>query len=105
MCLQYPVQLFLVWSVVVKLRNNGILLHLQKSFDINYFTIFTILWLASVPCKYLGNFLDGTAFRFRDRGWALSPYKNLLNLDYCSFLLANLRLGVHGFDGFLWSSW
>ena len=56
MCLQYPVQPFLDWSVVVKHPNNGVLLHLQKSFDINYFTVFVEPWLASVPCKYLGNF-------------------------------------------------
>ena len=55
--------------------------------------------------QIFNKFLDGTAFRFRDWGWAISPYKISLNLDYCSFLLANLRLGVLGFDEFLGSSW
>ena len=29
-CLQYPVQLFLAWSVVVNLPNNGVSLSLQN---------------------------------------------------------------------------
>ena len=36
-CLQYPVQLFLAWSVVVNLPNNGVSLLLQNLVDLNYF--------------------------------------------------------------------
>ena len=36
-CLQYPVQPFLAWSVVANLPNNGVSLHLQKSTDKNLF--------------------------------------------------------------------
>ena len=56
MCLQYPVQLFLAWSVVVNLPNNGVSLHLQNLVDLNYFICFAILWLASVPYRCLENF-------------------------------------------------
>ena len=93
---------FLAWSVVVNLPNNGVSLHLQKLFDLNCFIWFAVLGLASVSCRCLGNFgcCCFLIFWFRDWGWALSPYKNSLNLDYCSILLIYLRLGVHGFDEF-----
>ena len=39
-------------------------------------------------------------FWFRDWGWALSPFKNSLNLDYRSNLMTNLIVGVRGFDEF-----
>ena len=52
-CLQYPVQLSLAWSVVVNLPNNGVSLCLQNLVDLNYFIRFVVLWLASVLCRCL----------------------------------------------------
>ena len=56
MCLQYPIQLSLVCSVVVNLPNNGVSLCLQNLVDLNYFIGFVVLWLASVPCRCLEKF-------------------------------------------------
>ena len=84
---------------MVNLPNNGVSLHLQKLFYLNYFIWFAILWLASVPYRCLENF-GVLMFWFRDWGWALSPYKYLLNLDYCSNLMTNLGVGVCSFDEF-----
>ena len=54
--LQYPAQLFLAWSVMVNLPNNGVSLHLQNLVDLNYFIRFAVLWLASLICRCLGKY-------------------------------------------------
>ena len=67
MYLQYPVQLFLAWSVVVNVPNNGVLLRLQNLVELNYFIGFVVLWLASVPCRCLEKFwgADGLIWGLR----------------------------------------
>ena len=51
MCLQCPVHLFLAWSVVANLPNNGVSLYLQNSIGKGYFIQFGVLGLVSVPCR------------------------------------------------------
>ena len=51
--LQYLSQLFLAWSVVVNLPNNGVSLHQQNLDDLNYYIRFVVLWLVSVPSRCL----------------------------------------------------
>ena len=93
----------LAWSLVVNLPNCGVLLHLQNLVRLNYFTVFVVPWLASVPCKCLGNF-GCCCFDLGTEDGPSVHTKIVLNLDYCSFL-TNLHLGVPGFDEFSQSSW
>ena len=50
---QYFAQLFLAWSVVVNLSNNGVSLYLQKLVDLNHFIRIAVHVVGICTCRCL----------------------------------------------------